>query len=132
MKIKIALFCIALLVSAQVFPCVVSPAARVASNISSTKEKSDLAILGKLIEFVDLKYHEQIVTLEVIELYKGPAVSTVTVHNDLSSSCSQVFVEKGSLYYVFASHDGSRYIAHGTFISEKRATELDLDIDIKP
>ncbi len=83
------------------FACSQQPVYRNAENVESVLARSDMGFLGVLLESGLHGPQEQFATFNVLEIYKGPELSTVTVRNRIDNTCAASFAEAGTHYYVF-------------------------------
>lgn len=102
-------------------------------SIESALKYSDIAFQGMLIEFNDFAIGKQVVTFEVIKTFKGPEFKNIVINNHLHSSCSRLFYDKGSIYYVFATQEketGSFHIkTSATFFPQSMAVKYNVKMD---
>lgn len=123
-----------IILNGSAWACIVDPGSMVASDPKRYMENSDLVAKGKIIEFVELTNELQVVEFEALEIYKGNQSNTIVIHNYLTTSCSRVLVDKGSIYYIFAdynSSNGEYSIKTGTFINLESLKEMDIEQDLK-
>ena len=120
--------------SGKVLGCIADPHTLYALNSVERMKSFDVVFYGKLIEFNDFLDSEQIVTFEVIETYKGLEHKNIVIHNQLGSSCSRIFKNKGSFYYVYTSLNETKdkfIISQGTasFIPNKMAKDKGVKLE---
>ena len=123
-----------LLISLDALSCSSDPQINTARQYKWHLDNSELVFFGKIASFDDIKGFEQTVTFIIHKTYKGPEYQTVTIINKLHSSCSAMFINKGSNYYVFSNFskkDGYYIIKKGaSFFTQDIAEKFNLGSSI--